>query len=50
MGTYLQEKPAEQTRLTAAIEAAEEELNDRAYRLFGLNVEEIELLKKEVEH
>ena len=47
---YLQEKTAEQTRLTAAIEAAEEEMNDRVYRLFGLTEEEIELLKKEVEH
>jgi hypothetical protein len=47
---YLHEKTSEQTRLTAAIEAAEEEMNDRVYRLFGLTAEETLLLKKEVEH
>jgi len=47
---YLEEKRAEQTRLTRALHDAEAELNDRVYRLFALTHEEIQLLEKEVEH
>ncbi|MEQ1935623.1 MAG: TaqI-like C-terminal specificity domain-containing protein, partial [Fimbriimonadaceae bacterium] len=48
--SYLVEKRAEQTRLTAALNAAEAEINDRVYRLFDLTPDEIRLLQKEVEH
>ena len=48
--SYLDEKRAEQTRLTAALTAAEAEINDRVYRLFDLTPDEIRLLQKEVEH
>ena len=47
---YLDEKRAEQTRLTRALTDAEAELNDRVYRLFALTPDEIQLLQKEVEH
>ena len=47
---YLEEKRAEQARLTADLQAAETELNNRVYRLFDLTPEEIQLLQKEVEH
>ena len=47
---YLEEKRAEQTRLTRALTDAEGELNDRVYRLFDLTPDEIKLLQKEVEH
>jgi SAM-dependent methyltransferase len=47
---YLAEKNAEQIRLSTELQAAEAELNERVYRLFDLTPEEIELLKKEVEH
>ena len=48
--SYLTEQRAHQTRLTAAISAAEADLNARVYRLFNLTPEEIKLLEKEVEH
>lgn len=48
--SYLQEKRDEQTRLTAALTAAEAEINDRVYRLFDLTPDETRLLQKEVEH
>lgn len=47
---YFQERVSENTRLTRALAAAEAELNDRVYRLFGLTPDEIKLLQKEVEH
>ena len=45
---YLQEKQAENARLTRTL--AEAELNDRVYGLFDLTAEEVKLLQKEVEH
>ena len=47
---YLNEQRDHQTRLTAALAAAEADLNARVYRLFNLTPEEIKLLEKEVEH
>ena len=47
---YLEEKIAERSRLSHALQEAEGELNDRVYRLFALTDEEIRLLQKEVEH
>lgn len=47
---YLDEKRAENIRLTSALANAEGEINDRVYRLFGLTPDEIRLLQKEVEH
>ena len=47
---YLEEKRAEQTRLTQALQTVEAELNERVFRLFHLTPEEIALLQKEVEH
>jgi methylase of polypeptide subunit release factors len=47
---YLNEQRDHQTRLTAALAAAEADLNARVYRLFNLTPEEIMLLEKEVEH
>jgi hypothetical protein len=47
---YLQEKRAENARLTRSLADAETELNDRVYRLFKLTAGEVELLQKEVEH
>jgi hypothetical protein len=48
--SYIIEKKTDQTRLTAELEAAEAELNDRVYRLFDLTPDEVKLLEKEVEH
>lgn len=48
--SYLQEKRAEQNRLSATLSAAEAEINERVYRLFDLSPDEIRLLQKEVEH
>jgi hypothetical protein len=47
---YLQDKRAENGRLTRQLAAAEAELNDRLYRLFHLTPDEIKLMQKEVEH
>jgi hypothetical protein len=47
---YLDEKRAEHAQLSAALAATEAELNAHVYRLFDLTAEEIELLKREVEH
>ncbi len=47
---YLQEKRAENARLTRAVADAKAELNDRVYRLFNLGAEEVRLLQIEVEH
>ena len=46
----MQEKRAENARLTRALAEAEAELNARVYRLFDLTSDEIKLLQKEVEH
>jgi hypothetical protein len=47
---YLQEKRAENARLTRALADAEAELNDRVYRLYNLTADEVKLLQKEVAH
>lgn len=48
--SYLTEKVSEHARLSLALKDAEDELNDRVFRLFKLTQPEISLLKKEVEH
>lgn len=47
---YLEEKVSEHARLSLALKDAEDELNDRVFRLFDLTRSEIDLLTKEVEH
>ena len=47
---YLAEKKQEVARLSSELADAEDELNDRVYRLFKLTPEEIRLLQREVEH
>ena len=46
----LKERSAEHHKLTAQIIAAEEELNDRVYRLFGLGPDEIRLIEEETKY
>ena len=48
--SYLEPKRADHIRLTSELGDAEDELNERVYRLFDLTADEIKLLKKEVEH
>ncbi|MDX1946812.1 MAG: Eco57I restriction-modification methylase domain-containing protein [Pirellulaceae bacterium] len=47
---YLSENRREVERLTRELAAAENEINDRVYRLFELTPDEIKLLQREVEH
>ncbi len=48
--TYLKAKRAEVDALRQELADAEAEINERVYRLFNLSMEEIALLKREVEH
>jgi hypothetical protein len=48
--SYLTENRREVERLTRELAAAENEINDRVYRLFQLTPDEIKLLQREVEH
>jgi hypothetical protein len=47
---YLAESRREVERLTRELAAAENEINDRVYRLFQLTPEEIKHLQREVKH
>ena len=47
---YLEEKRNEVDGLSRQLNNAEFEINDRIYRIFDLTTDEIELLKREVEH
>jgi hypothetical protein len=47
---YLAKNRAEVERLTRELAAAENDINDRVYRLFQLTPAEIQLLQREVEH
>lgn len=47
---YLTEKRSAVESLTRQIADAEAEINDRVYKLFNLNSDEIKLLQREVEH
>lgn len=47
---YLNEHRAKVDAMTRQLADAEEELNERVYRLFGLTADEIKLLQREVEH
>jgi hypothetical protein len=47
---YLADKRRDVEALSHQLRQAEAEINDRVYRLFDLTPDEVELLKREVEH